>query len=337
MADIEGDEARLNGLDRLLEREDDDDNTLATEGNPSLVLNNVQSTMEGHFTALKGSINEGFSSLGELLTGLMQQQRGKRSRQKSSSSSTSVSEDSDHEGRGKRARLTKDDNEDAVAALLAESEPKGEKSDHDKEFGEILDKAVQDLDSEQLGPNVSDQLAQVINKTLRSKLSEEKLKDKKNTYLRPQNCETLEAPRVNPEIWTQLQPTTRSRDIRLQKVQSLLLKGLMPLVELLETCRQSKDTTAVPDKGTMIKLVLDSITLLSQANGELNCRRRAMIKPDLNEKFQQICADHVPVTTLLFGDEVAKTLQDIASTNRVSQQVAGPSRRSSYMPQHNSN
>ena len=175
MADIEGDEVRL---DRLLERED---NTLATEGNPSLVLNSVQSTMEGHFKALKGSINEGFSSLGELLTGLIQQQRGKRSRQKSSSSSTS--EDSDHEGRGKRARLTEDDNEDAVAALLGESEPKGEKSDHDKEFGEILDKAVQDLDSEQLGPNVSDQLAQVINKTLRSKLSEEKLKDKKNSYL----------------------------------------------------------------------------------------------------------------------------------------------------------
>ena len=48
MADIEGDEARLDGL---LEREDDDDNTLATEGNPSLILNNVQSTMEGHFKA----------------------------------------------------------------------------------------------------------------------------------------------------------------------------------------------------------------------------------------------------------------------------------------------
>ena len=31
------------------------------------------------------------------------------------------------------ARLTEDDNEDVVAALLGESEPKGEKSDHDKD------------------------------------------------------------------------------------------------------------------------------------------------------------------------------------------------------------
>ena len=108
-------------------------------------------------------------------------------------------EDSDHEVRRKRVRYSQDDNEDAVAALLGESELKGEKSDHDNEFGEILDKAVEDLDSEQLGTNVSDQLAQVTNKTLRSQLSEEKLKDKKNTYLRPQNCKTLEAPHVNAE------------------------------------------------------------------------------------------------------------------------------------------
>ena len=193
-------------LESLLDREDND-NPLASGGNPSLDLNIVQSTMEGHLKAL----NDGFSSLGVLLSGLVhQQQRVKHSRQKSSSSSMSVSGDSDHEN----------DTEDDVAVSLTESEPQGEKSDHDKEFGEILDKVVQDLDPEQLGPNVSDQLAQVINKTLRSKWSEERLKDKKNTYLRPQNCKTLEAPRVNPEIWTQQQPTTRLRDIHLQKVQS---------------------------------------------------------------------------------------------------------------------
>ena len=54
------------------------------------------------------------------------------------------------------------------------------------------------------------------------------------------------------------------------------------------------------------------------------------MKPDLNKKFQQICGEHVPVTAFLFGDDVAKTLQDIASTNRVSQKVAAPARRTSF-------
>ena len=87
------------------------------------------------------------------------------------------------------------------------------------------------------------------------------------------------------------------------------------------------------EKGKLIKLVLDSTTLLAQANVALDSWRRAMIKSYLNEKFQQICGEHVPVTAFLFGDDVAKTLQDIASTNRVSQKVAAPARRTSFQPQ----
>ena len=159
----------------------------------------------------------------------------------------------------------------------------------------------QELAQEQSVPSVSDQLANVINK--------EKLKEKQNAYPRPKNCETLETARVNPEILSQLQSSTRSRNIRLQKVQWLLLKELTPLIQLLENCRQSKDAANPMDKGKLVKLVLDAITLFSQANVELNSRRRAMIKPDLNEKFQQICSEHVPITGFLFGDDVAKTLQ----------------------------
>lgn len=284
----------------------------------------LQSSMEGHFEALSVNIKAGFDSLGELLSGLMRDR--KRSRQKSRSYSSSSSDD-EPENNNKRKRVADDENND-VDLLLGK--PENAEPEQDKAFGEILDSVAQELDQEQLGPNVSDQLAQVINKTLRTKLSEEKLKEKQNAYPRPQNCATLEATRVNPEIWAQLQPSTRSRDIRLQKVQSLLLKGLMPLIQLLEICRQSQDAAMSNDKGKIIRLILDAVTLFAQANAELNSRRRAMIKPDLNEKFQQICGDHVPITTFLFGDDVAKTLQDIASTNRVSQKIAGPSRSNSY-------
>ncbi|CAB3997045.1 Hypothetical predicted protein [Paramuricea clavata] len=276
MADPEGE---IEDDARLLEG---DEATHAQES-PSGDRHESQSNMEEKFEELLGNIKDGFSSLGELLTDLMQQKsRGKRSRQKSRSSSPD-SADGDQTTDPKRARLEDEQNDD-VAVLLGD--------------------VVQELDEEQLGPDVSEKLAQVINKTLRSKLSEGKLKEK-------------------------------SRDIRLQKVQSLLLKGLLPLVQLLENCRQSDDTST--DKGKIIKLVLDSVSLVAQANIELNNRQRALIKPDLNEKFQQICGDHVPITTLLFGDDVAKTLQDIASTNRVSQKVATPTRRPSYAHQNNFN
>ena len=60
----------------------------------------------------------------------------------------------------------------------------------------------------------------------------------------------------------------------------------------------------------MTRQALDAISLLSQANQEL--------------KIQQICAEHVPCTDHLFGDDLHKTLQDITATNRVGQQVSGP-------------
>ncbi|CAB4045446.1 Hypothetical predicted protein, partial [Paramuricea clavata] len=285
MADSEGE---IEDDARLLEG---DEATHAQES-PTGDRHESRSNMEEKFQELSGNIKDGFSSLGEFLTDLMQQEsRGKRFRQKSRSSS-SDSADGDQTTSSKRARLEDEQNDD-VAVLLGESQPQVENSgnDNEEEFGAILDSVVQELDEEQLGPDVSEKLhAQVINKTLRSKLSEEKRKEKQNAYPKPQNCESLETTRVNLEIWARLQSSTRSRDIRLQKVQSLLLKGLLPLVQLLENCRQSDDRST--DKGKIIKLALDSVSLVAQANVELNSRRRALIKPDLNEKFQQICGDH---------------------------------------------
>ena len=331
MADLEGDEA----IKRLLEPEGDE-MARENDASPPQGWQDMQSTMDGQFQALSGNIKEGFASLGQLLTGLL----NKRSRQKSSSSSSNCSSDDERERSPKRPRVEDEQTDNEAASKPQASQADGEQSpkpdqdnvdDNDKQFVAILDSVVQELAQEQSGPSVSDQLANVINTTLRSKLSEEKLKEKQNAYPRPKNCETLETPRVNPEIWSQLESSTRSCDIRLQKVQGLLLKGLLPLIQLLENCRQSKDAAYSMDKGKLVKLVLDAITLFSQANVELNSRRRAMIKPDLNEKFQQICSEHVPITGFLFGDDVAKTLQDIASTNRVSQKVAQTPR---YTPGH---
>ena len=72
-------------------------------------------------------------------------------------------------------------------------------------------------------------------------------------------------------------------------------------------------------RESFVKQALDSLTLI-----ELNQRRMEMIKPDLNQQFQQLCNDQVPTTSWLFEDELAKTCQDITNTNRVSQKVSGP-------------
>ena len=59
-------------------------------------------------------------------------------------------------------------------------------------------------------PPLLDKLATVVNKMLRTKQSEDELKEKQRLYTRPQNCETLTTTRVNAEIWGKLQSHTRS-------------------------------------------------------------------------------------------------------------------------------
>ena len=68
----------------------------------------------------------------------------------------------------------------------------------------------------------------------KSKLSEDKLSAKQDKYCRPQNCENPRKRTVNPEIWSQLKPGTRSRDIKCQKVQGLLVSPFVPQLQLTD-------------------------------------------------------------------------------------------------------
>jgi len=69
------------------------------------------------------------------------------------------------------------------------------------------------------------------------------------------------------------------------------------------------------------RTVLDVIALLDHANCELIQRRQDMIRADLNNQYQQICAEHVAFTDLLFGNDLPKQIQDISATNRVGQKL----------------
>jgi hypothetical protein len=59
------------------------------------------------------------------------------------------------------------------------------------------------------------------------------------------------------------------------------------------------------------------VTFVGQAQQDLNQRRREGIKPDVNPEYRQLCSSQAPVTTLLFGDDLAKTVKDQNETNKM--------------------
>ena len=172
---------------------------------------------------------------------------------------------------------------------------------------------------------INAKLASLVDKMVKTSLSEEKVKEKHEKYNRPENCENLINTRVNPEIWTKVRSNTRSRDLKMQKLETSLLKSMIPIVKmsdkLLELKSNSKSASP-SDVAEFLQLSLDSLALMGHSINEVNIKRRELIKPDLNDQFKQLCGSHTPVTKLLFGDDLPKSVKEISETNKVGVKVS---------------
>ena len=85
---------------------------------------------------------------------------------------------------------------------------------------DLLDELDKDLDEkEKPGEAVVDSLANIVNKSFRRKLSEDKLKERSHKYLRPSNCAAQRMPLVNKEIWKTMSADARKAAIKASHVQ----------------------------------------------------------------------------------------------------------------------
>ena len=83
-------------------------------------------------------------------------------------------------------------------------------------------------DSEDCGPPVAEGVAKRINRSCTKRPAKEQFLTIQKKYLRPQNCEFLKAPRVNPELWDDLLDKTKN----LKHYQKNLIKGIIPVIML---------------------------------------------------------------------------------------------------------
>ena len=126
-----------------------------------------------------------------------------------------------------------------------------------------------------------------------------------NRYNTPENCECLTRTKVNHLIWDKLKSDTRSADIKLQRVQSNLVKGLVPVVSVIEKLVKArdkipKDALDVPE---LIRAATDAIALVGAVNFKLNMRHRDNIKLELNEDYKHLRSSLVPFTEYLFDND----------------------------------
>ena len=160
------------------------------------------------------------------------------------------------------------------------------------------------------------------------------MKEKFAKYNRPDNCERLNVPKVNPEILNKLKHVTRSADLRLANMQKILVKvgsAVAKSTDTLLAMRADPEKTsasAFTEKlGKLVTHNADALALLGHVNIELSYRRLDAIKPNLNNEYSSLCGSQVPITGLLFGDELQSQLNNIKATNKIGH---GTTAKSSY-------
>ncbi|XP_048590144.1 uncharacterized protein LOC116612099 isoform X2 [Nematostella vectensis] len=171
-------------------------------------------------------------------------------------------------------------------------------------------------EKEGYGPKVIDVIAERVNDACSKKPLEQKLKELQNKYKTPENCKFICVPKVNVELWHDLERNTKSRDLGLQELQKNVVKAAQPIVMLFDSI-----AGRAVDPKDILPMLADSITLLGHAPYLCSLKRRELLKPDIAQAYQAVCSKSNPVTTFLFGDELPKHVKDIGKVNKIARRT----------------
>ena len=95
----------------------------------------------------------------------------------------------------------------------------------------------------------------------------------------------------------------------------------MPLLQLADTVVKEQAKAGTLRAQQVFATVTDSLALLGQAAHELSMRRRDFLKPSLKDAYKRLCSDKIPVTTTLFGEDLAQSIKDIGEATRMAHVV----------------
>ena len=259
-------------------------------------------------TALLTSMNETMKAMSESLRG-------------SGETPTPKSADSAKRGRktnnGSHDLLS--DSAESDADQLLESNKRQKIQDGDEEEDTLLDEIVQSMDeTEKTDAKISEKLEKIVENRWFNKLSDGQLKEKTEKYLRPAICDNFITPKVNPEILERLDRQTRGRDLKLSTLQSTTTKMGYICTKATELLLQARRENKSLDIEQLIRMHTDTLGLSGHISFEISQRRRDAIRRNLNKEYATLCASHVPITKILFEDELQTQLNHIRASNKIS-------------------
>lgn len=164
-------------------------------------------------------------------------------------------------------------------------------------------------------------LAANMNELFRKGMEEEQYENmvKDDVYPRPSNCEGLVTVKLNQLVWDIVSPAARSRDKKLQSIETSIVKSASILAKVVDKAAkvENKAQQSGCELGYFIDGCNDALALLGHANRQVNMARRDFLKPELRNEYAHLCTHSLPFTNQLFGDDLSKTAKEIEECSRI--------------------
>ena len=120
--------------------------------------------------------------------------------------------------------------------------------------------------SEESGPAIDKELAEIVNKGLRSVGQTEEVKKLKKKFKKPSNVENLQVPTVEPIMWRNMSEKGKAADAAVQKAVAKFVPGVAAVIQQLELINKNKKQLKKnPIFKEIKKLLMEAVSALSHA------------------------------------------------------------------------
>ena len=208
-------------------------------------------------------------------------------------------------------------------AVSGNSSPKQAK-EKDVEGDALLEELLKQAEASSLtDEEVDARVATIINAVFRKKMEKDQHKELTSNIgsARPKNCEGLVAVQTNPLLWGNFSEKTKINDKKPQSQQKTLMSASAILTKIFNSFVNAKGDSTKLKLSELMSKMHNALTLLGDVNFHLNMFRRHLMKPELKDQYKRLCAETIPFTSELFGQDLPKLAKEIGETAKIGNQL----------------
>jgi len=186
------------------------------------------------------------------------------------------------------------------------------------------------------GPTINKKVTGAFLKFIAQAPNKDQIEKSTATLKPPVNAKELGVPKVNPEIWQSLPRKAQTVDASFQYIQKFLSRSLVAQTKLAELLADNSSKIPQDLLKQLLTVTMDGANQTGSAFRELSIRRRQQIKPYLASDCTGLCSTNVPITDMLFGNNLEKEIASAKAAAKVMKSLGTTSNQFSQRGQFNS-